>query len=241
MKLLSIGNSFSQDAQRYLAGVARADGFGVRTVNLMIGGCSLARHYRNMLSGEDAYTFEQNGVSTALAVSLKTALLSDDFDVITLQQLSSDAPRYETYQPYLSELASFVRRHQPRAKILLQETWAYEQGSARLTAELGYANEAEMTADLQTAYAKAAADIAADGIIPSATVFAAARALGAEKLHRDTFHASLGLGRYLLALTWYAKVSGRSVLGNAYRDFDVPVSEEEIAIAQKAVTLTLFP
>lgn len=235
MNVLSIGNSFSQDAQRYLYGIARADGVYMRTVNLMIGGCSLARHYRNMLSGEKAYGFEQNGIGTGLSVSLAEGLLSDDFDAVTLQQVSQDAPRIETYRPYLGELVAFVRKYQPKAKIYLQETWAYERESYRLTKELGYATENEMTADLQTAYRTAAASLNLDGVIPSATAFAAARAMGAEKLHRDTFHASLGFGRYLLALTWYRKLTGRSVTGNLFRDFDAPVTEEEIALAQAAV------
>lgn len=236
MKILSIGNSFSQDAQRYLAGIARADGCNLRCVNLMIGGCSLARHYRNMLAEEPVYSFEQNGVATGLSVSLREALLSDFFDAVTLQQLSSDAPKYETYRPYLAELVEFVRKCQPRAKIYLQETWAYERDSYRLTKELGYATENEMTADLQKAYLTAASSLNLDGIIPSATVFAGARALGAEHLHRDTFHASLGLGRYLLGLTWYKKLTGRDIRGNSFRDFDVPVSEEEIILAQNAVS-----
>lgn len=239
MNVLSIGNSFSQDAQRYLYGIARADGVYMRTVNLMIGGCSLARHYRNMLSGDRAYTLEQNGVSTNFPVALGEALLSDNFDVVTLQQLSSDAPRIETYRPYLAELVAYVRKCQPKAKIYLQETWAYERESHRLTKELGYATENEMTADLQNAYLTAAASLNLTGVIPSGTVFAAARAMGADKLHRDTFHASLGLGRYLLGLTWYRKLTGRPVISNSFRDFDAPVSEEEIALAQNAVAKIL--
>ena len=50
MRVLAIGNSYSQDATRYLYGIARAGGVDVKVVNLYIGGCSLSRHYRNMLS-----------------------------------------------------------------------------------------------------------------------------------------------------------------------------------------------
>ena len=56
MNVLSIGNSFSQDAHRYLHAIAKADGVELHTFNLYIGGCSLSRHYRNMLSRERAYT-----------------------------------------------------------------------------------------------------------------------------------------------------------------------------------------
>ena len=47
--VLSIGNSFSQDAHRYLHDFARSEGVDIETVNLFIGGCSLERHYRNMV------------------------------------------------------------------------------------------------------------------------------------------------------------------------------------------------
>ena len=63
IKVLSIGNSFSEDAQRYLYGIARADGVSMKTVNLYIGGCSLERHYRNMLSGNAVYDFQINGIT----------------------------------------------------------------------------------------------------------------------------------------------------------------------------------
>ena len=65
MKLLSIGNSFSQDAQRYLHRLAKNDGTDLKTVNLYIGGCSLRTHYLNMLDDNAAYDFQFNGESSA--------------------------------------------------------------------------------------------------------------------------------------------------------------------------------
>ena len=58
MKLLSIGNSFSQDAQEWLHKIAVANGVELETTNLMIGGCSLETHWNNMKSGEAAYYLE---------------------------------------------------------------------------------------------------------------------------------------------------------------------------------------
>ena len=46
--VLSIGNSFSQDAHRYLHDVARNEGVVLETANLYVGGCPLERHFRNM-------------------------------------------------------------------------------------------------------------------------------------------------------------------------------------------------
>ena len=238
MKILAIGNSFSQDATRYLYGIARADHQPMKVVNLYIGGCPLDRHYRNMLSGERAYSLELNGVSTGFSVSLDEALYSDQFDVVTLQQLSQAAPYYKTYQPYLDALAAHVRRAQPTARLYMQQTWAYEAGSHRLCEELKFSQPEEMLSLLRAAYATAAAAVGAD-IIPSGETMLQLSRLGIEKPHRDTFHASLGVGRYALALTWYGKLTGRDFSENTFRDFDVPVSEQEVAIAKAAARLAL--
>ena len=59
--VLSIGNSFSQDAHCYLHDFAKSEGVDIETVNLFVGGCSLERHYRNMVGNKREYTIEING------------------------------------------------------------------------------------------------------------------------------------------------------------------------------------
>lgn len=235
MNILSIGNSFSQDAQRYLHQIAKADGVDIRSFNLYIGGCSLSKHYRNMLSGEREYTLEMNGNSTGFSVSLKDALLNCDWDVITVQQVSLESPNYDTYQPYLDKLVEYVRLCVPKAKIAVHQTWAYEQGSKLLNEELKYSDCKEMLRDIINAYQKAAEHIRADYIIPSGEVFGAMLESGIEKIHRDAFHASLGIGRYALGLIWYRVLTGNDVANNLFNAFDEEVSAEEIAIAKKCV------
>ena len=171
MNVLSIGNSFSQDAQRYLHQIAGADGVDIHSCNLFIGGCPLSQHYQNMLSEESVYDLEWNGRSTGLHVSLKDALLHRDWDLITVQQVSSQAPNYDTYQPYLDGLVEYIRRLVPNAKIAIHQTWAYEQGSKRLHEELNYRDYREMLDDIVKAYRKAAEHIGADLIVPSGEVF----------------------------------------------------------------------
>ncbi len=238
MNLLSIGNSFSQDAQAYLWRIANADGRSVKTVNLMIGGCSLERHYNNMVSGEAAYSFELNGCGSGLQVSLEQGLRSDSWDVVTLQQVSHKAPRFETYQPYLSELAAYVRSLCPGAKLYLHQTWAYEANSARLTEELGYSTPTQMLLDVEHAYGQAVQAISADGMIYSGRAMAKALELGVGAVHRDTFHASLGLGRYLLGLVWYQTLTGHPVQSIPCPNLDAPITQKEIALAKEAVRIS---
>lgn len=233
LKLLCIGNSFSDDATRYLAGVARADRQEIRVFNLMIPGCPLSTHFRMMRSGEAGYYFRFNGQDTGLKMALDRALGADEWDVVTLQQVSHLAPRYETYRPYLNELATHVRSFVPKARVMLHQTWAYEEGGVRLTQELGYAHQADMFRDVQSAYAQAAADIHADGVLPSGEMFQRLIRQGLSPVHRDGFHAELGKGRYALGALWYDLLTGRTVEGNAFRDLDVPMPEEQFPVIQR--------
>lgn len=234
MKILSIGNSFSQDAQKYLHRLAKHNGVKMKTVNLYIGGCTMRTHYINNLDNNAAYSFEFNGETTGLRVSIREALASDNWDVVTLQQASHQSTKFETYEPYLSALAELVRTYCPHAKILMHGTWAYEEGSERL-ANLGYESPRDMLSDALSAYRRAAEAISADGIIPSGEAMLAAIDAGIGKIHRDTFHASLGAGRYLLALTWYRTLTGNSIDGDSFNELDEPISAEERRIVISAV------
>ena len=107
MELLMIGNSYTVDCSRYLHRIARAGGEKINTICLYIGGCPLERHFRNMHSGEEAYEFYVNGEPSGFKVSLAEALTNRSWDVITFQQASFQSYDYETYQPYLDELADY--------------------------------------------------------------------------------------------------------------------------------------
>lgn len=227
MKILSIGNSFSTDAQRYLHRLAKKAGVEMKTVNLYIGGCPLHTHYLNMLDDTKAYDFQFNGESTGLKVSIREVLRSDSWDVVTFQQASTFSARFETYTPYIEALSAYVKKYCPQAKQLIHQTWAYETGSEKLANQLVFATDEAMFAAVEQAYQKAAELISADGIIPAGKAMLTAAKTGIEKIHRDTFHASLGAGRYLLALVWFKYLTGCDITGNDFNEFDVPVTEEE--------------
>ena len=236
MNILSIGNRFSQDAQRYLHRIAAADGYDLTTFNLYIGGCPLSRHHRNMLSGERAYTLEMNGVSTDFPMSLEEALLNRSWDVVTVQQASHESTDYENYQPYLDKLAAYVRTCVPKAKLAVHETWAYEQGSDRLEILMGYHDHKDMFRDIEKAYKQVAEDIKAEIFLPSGELLQELITAGFEKVHRDTFHASFGAGRYAIALLWYAVLTGRDTDAIPMIDTDEPITAEEFAVIKAAVS-----
>lgn len=239
MNILSIGNSFSQDAQRYLHKIAKSDNTEITAVNLYIGGCSLYEHYINMLNENRIYSFEYNGESTGLFVSIREALSSRNWDVITLQQASRDSFTYDAYEPYLAELYAYVKKFVPKAKVYMHQTWAYQDDSNLLKLRTKYANFHEMFLDVKDAYFKAADAVSAYGIIPSGELVDTMYSAGISNVQRDPAHVSLGVGRYALGLLWYSLLTGRDIAQIDFREFDEAVSEEEIQIVKNCVSKTL--
>ncbi len=236
MNILCIGNSFSEDATRYLHQIARADGRDLNAVNLFVGGCSLELHYNNMLSNKKAYELGYNGVKTGFFVSLSEALCNREWDIITLQQVSALSFVKESYQPYITELIGFVRKKAPSAKIYLHQTWAYEDDSDRLKNLGRFESAKEMLGAIIHTNNEIANEINAEKIIRSGELLGLLAEHKTDgRLHRDTYHASLGLGRYALGLLWYRTVFGVSVAENSFKGFDEPISEKDISLIKKLV------
>ncbi len=216
IKLLSIGNSFSQDAQRWLYDMCREAGKDVYLVNLFIGGCSLETHWTNIDSEEPkGYRYEINAHNDH-KVSLKEALASEDWDIITFQQASTYSGVRESYLPYLDFLADLVREYCPKAKFYMHQTWAYEQGFERESYELYYGCDQQvMYRKLKAAYAEMAERIGAE-IIPTGDVIQYLRENvplfdyknGGMSLNRDGYHLSFMYGRYAAGLVWFKTIFG---------------------------------
>ena len=237
MKILSIGNSFSQDAQRYIHKIAALNGDKFKTVNLYIGGCSLRKHYFNILENAKNYEFQFNGEPTGLHVTVKDALMSDSWDYVTLQQASHYSTKWETYEPYLPKIAEYVRLYSPESKILIHQTWQYDE---RVLFERKIADTvADMREALKKAYLKAAKLVDADGIITSGELIGALIKNGISTPHRDGYHLSLGAGRLAVGLLWYSYLSKKNPIDLLLPETDLPVTEEEIKIIKSSVAEVL--
>lgn len=233
MNILAIGNSFSQDATRYLSQIAAADGIHAKVVNLYIGGCSLERHLQNLMDEEAVYSYELNGKMTDRMISIQDALASDTWDIVTMQQVSYQSIEYATYQPYLALLSAFVKKNAPGAKQVLHQTWGYRPESEKL-ASLGFKTNQEMFRQIKSAYAAASDETGVEALIPSGLAFCTAVEEGLSPLFRDDIHASLGLGRYILGGVWYETLFGKDFRENPFSETDEPI---EKAIREKAAEI----
>ena len=157
VKLLTIGNSFANDATAYLPAMAKAAGKDLTLFRANIGGCSFERHARHMKAFEanqaDPQARPYKGVFIrSLAddvtapkiasggtevdpkvkeaprnMSLQEALQSEKWDYVTIQQLSNESYKFETFEPYAGEIIACVKKYAPTAEIIIHQTWAYRE------------------------------------------------------------------------------------------------------------------
>lgn len=243
MKILSIGNSFSEDAQAYLHALAVQRGIDLTTVNLAIGGCSLQTHWENVEQNNANYLYGINGGAWAeQLVTVKEILESERFDAITLQQVSGFSGQYETYQPYLNNLAAYVREKQPGADLYFQRTWAYEIDSPHGHFPF-YDCDQKIMYDALYAASEQACLVTGATVIPAGTVIQTLRetvpafdyANGGESLCRDSFHMSVTYGRFAVALCWLATLTGKKVEPMPFMELDEGLIAEIARVVNEVV------
>lgn len=216
MNILAIGNSFSEDATRYLQDIAKSSGRELLVRNCYIGGCSLERHADNIKSGEQAYTYQENSQPLRM-ISIGEALCDRKWDYVTVQQVSGLSGIYESYEPYLTEVIGFVKKKAPGAEVVFHRTWAYELDSEHGDFPRYDRDQRKMYEAIVKASTRAAAEHGLR-VIGTGDAVQKARAVpefdyadGGLSLCRDGYHLSLDYGRYLAGLVWYKFFTGGAV------------------------------
>lgn len=233
MKLLSIGNSFSTDAHFFLHRLAKFNGVELYTANLFIGGCSLETHWQNVTENNADYDYEINGSVAQRKISIPQALEEDKWDAITFQQASAYSGMSDSFEPYLTNLVSFVKQKQPQAKLYFHQTWSYENGSPH-PGFAGYGYDSRMMFDSIVSASTDAADRIGATLIPAGTVIQHLRecvkefdyAGGGLSLCRDTFHLSENYGRYAASAIWFRTLTGNKVAANPIDELDLTLIEK---------------
>lgn len=241
IKVLAIGNSFSQDAVEYLREISACSMVDVLVGNLYIGGCSLEQHWRNVKDNSHSYNyfrFGENRQAYENSAILET-LQSENWDFVTFQQASYVSGQPATYQPYLIQLSEFVKKNAPGAMQLIHQTWAYEIDSDHGGFASYNNDQSTMFSAIKDAYAKASQSIGAR-LIPCGEAMQLARNTkpfdyqsGGKSLCRDGFHASIPHGRFLLGAVWFEVITQKSILENTY----LPLDETDLISREQADVL----
>ena len=240
LKVLAIGNSFSEDAiENHLYDLAKEKNQKIIIGNLYIGGASLDLHLENILKNHAAYEYRKTDVDghkkNQLQTSVAQALLDEDWDYISVQQVSQLSGQYDRIQPALKQIIDYVKAHarHPKLKIAYHQTWAYAQTSTHDGFQHYNRDQQTMYHAIMSTTSQVRHLPYIDLVIPAGTAIQNARtSFVGDRLTRDGYHLSLGTGRYVAACTWYEALFGTSAIGYLYKP--AGMTQHEALMAQHA-------
>lgn len=170
--LLTIGNSFSRNATRYLEPLATAGGHKLVHRPIIVGGASMELHATKALKHEADPDSKEGRYADGS--SLKERLGEQRWDYVTIQQASRLSFDLDTYRPFATQLKDYIKRYAPQAKLMVHETWAYREDDPWFVKPAaGTTNpvtQEEMYSKLRDAYYTIADELGA-GLIPVGDAF----------------------------------------------------------------------
>ena len=218
LKVLAIGNSFLEDPLEYLGTIVSRSGInrGDICIYAAIENSTSLEYWAMTCKNQSEVTIVRYAGTMAMPTTKAPLieLLNQDWDVVTVQQLSNFAQDANKLQPDLSYLVSQIREHCPNKDVVIawQQVWSYWGGSLQQSID-SWQNISDV--------AKLTLDYDVDMIIPTGTAIQNARETTLNTPHgllRDEKHLAFGVGRYVAACTWFeaiiSPVFGVSVVGN---------------------------
>ena len=165
LKVLMIGNSFSICVGKNLPQIVHSfPNHKLELTSAFIGGCPLDRHVNNIklaeknpqkgLYGIMVWTSDRADQPVVSKGNLVDLLKKQQYDIVTIQQSSQKSSDWSTYEPFAGELIGYVRKCQPKAEIVIQQTWSYRADSPRYQ-KFGF-DQTAMYEKIRDAYGKLA-------------------------------------------------------------------------------------
>ncbi len=237
LKILTIGNSFSDDSMEYVAEIAKDLGVkNIKLGNLYIGGCSLSKHYNNAIKDLKSYEYRTNQGNywtNKKGVSISEAIESENWDYISIQQNSGDSGISSSYSPYLEDLITYIyNTANEEAKIVFNMTWAYQQNSTHQ--EFVKYNKNQITmyeAIVEAVKEKVRSNEDISMVIPVGTAIQNARtSFIGDTLTRDGYHLTYDFGRYVAGLTFVKQLTGLDICNVTFKPTKIDDSYRIIAI-----------
>lgn len=240
IRILAIGNSFSEDAvEQYLYELGKEGGVELIIGNAYRGGQGFESHWKDVTTGANTFEYRKivGGVKTnTRGQSLKNIIEDEPWDYITLQQVSQESGMPGTFEPYLTNLINYVKTYAKNKKLKLgyHMTWAYSNNSTHGGFANYGRNQLKMYNDICAAVKitmKKHKEFSF--VIPSGTAIQNARSsrLG-DTMNRDGYHLDYNIGRYIAACTWYETILKKNSLQSKY--YPQTIDNGMAAIAHKA-------
>lgn len=183
LRVLAIGNSFTTDALGYMPWMMKAMANDVDlTLGLVYsGGYTLRQHWYNGARDTVAYRHFSKCVRgtrwvepyTQYTCTLEQAVTHDHWDIILLQQGSSQSRDYGQYQPYLNYLINWLNKHVTNENVIYG--WLLPQAWANGYQNLGEDTSLDMFADMAACAQRVLNETAVSFVIPCGTSIENAR------------------------------------------------------------------
>lgn len=245
LKLLFIGNSFSEDTSRLMPSIALSLGVKhLKLCHLFSPGCSIPHHCIQLENDMPAY--RRDVTDGALPVSThfvraRTAIEEEEWDWIVIQHGTRDGSRNTDPASHakLPQLIRLIRQHAwPGAKIAFNMTWigeAWHQHPEIVSYNgnqlLMYEKVAAIARDVLSPMEEL------DLVCPTGTAIQNARALGMEKLSRDGYHLSMDVGCYIAGLVCFGALTGTDIGSVGWRPLGMvdAVQRQAVQASQAAL------
>lgn len=234
LRVLAIGNSFSEDAvEQDLYTLSIMGGHEIIIGNLYFPACTLERHWNNLKKDKGEYSYRKINLSgktdTIPNCTMSKALHDEPWDIITFQQGSAMSGIYSSYR-FLPSLIKRVREIVGnRPKFLWHQTWAYAPHSTHQGFKKYSGDQIRMYAAILYCTKKVLADNPElKGVIPSGTAIQDARTVLGSDLTRDGYHLDLISGRYIASCTWYGVLFSSIPTLHTFLPAGMTVTEGEI-------------
>jgi hypothetical protein len=175
VRMLTVGNSFFENATKHLDQIVEAGGNTLIHHRCVIGGSGPDQHLAKAAVHEQDPDDKAGLYPTGR--SLRQELQSEKWDVITIQQASIRSHDAANYRPAAKELYDYIKKYAPVSEVVIHETWAYRVDDPRFTTPSDKPGEPrtqkEMYDGLSTAYRTIAEELGV-GRIPVGDAFYAA-------------------------------------------------------------------
>jgi len=240
LKVLDIGNSYTEDATAMLSLIAKASGADLSDMCLYKAtrGSGSFKNWYDRYFDNDDHSYSINKVLGGIKANITTGrgdgtdgalfretLQNEKWDIIIIHQYSIYAPYYEEWGTtgnggYLNELLSLIKEKQPQAEIgflLVHSYWDEYRGNKEHSSYARWQLIANSVKQL-------CEDYGINFVIPYGTAIENLRSSTLNNeydLTKDGSHCGIGLCRYTAACCYYESLiaprNGISVLGNPAR------------------------
>ncbi len=218
LKLLFVGNSFSDDTIQWMYEIADDLGVDLLVENMYIGGCSIDTHYSNLLYDRANYQWVHRSGTSWIRTSnyrLSIALQSQDWDFVSFQQASGTSGIESSYGNLnkLLQQSELLLQDSNHTQFVWNMTWAYQSDSTHSDFAKYSNNQTIMYKAICNAVQSKVLTIDKIAtVIPNGTAIQNARtSYVGDHLTRDGYHLTEDFGRYIAGMNALKTLTGVDV------------------------------